>query len=128
MPAISRVRTEINKSEGLKKSQVARNGKKRIIKKIPAVTKVEECTSADTGVGAAIAAGSHAEKGIWALFVNPATIIAIATMKVRWKSHISVTYQCPWRTRIPIEIKIITSPIRLAKMVSIPAAKDFVFW
>lgn len=64
IPAISRVRTEINKSEGLKKSQVARNGKKRIIKKIPAVTKVEECTSADTGVGAAIAAGSHAEKGI----------------------------------------------------------------
>jgi hypothetical protein len=29
----------------------------------PAVTKVEECTKAETGVGAAIAAGSHAENG-----------------------------------------------------------------
>jgi len=31
--------------------------------KIPAVTKVEECTNADTGVGAAIAAGSQLENG-----------------------------------------------------------------
>lgn len=54
-----------------------------MIRKIPAVTKVEECTNAETGVGAAIAAGSHAEKGIWALFVKPAIIIAIATTKVR---------------------------------------------
>lgn len=30
----------------------------------PAVTKVEEWTNAETGVGAAMAAGSHAEKGI----------------------------------------------------------------
>lgn len=30
----------------------------------PAVTSVEEWTKAETGVGAAIAAGSHAEKGI----------------------------------------------------------------
>jgi hypothetical protein len=30
----------------------------------PAVTKVEECTREDTGVGAAMAAGNHAEKGI----------------------------------------------------------------
>jgi hypothetical protein len=35
----------------------------RINKYTPAVTKVEECTSEDTGVGAAIAAGSQAEKG-----------------------------------------------------------------
>jgi hypothetical protein len=38
------------------------------------VTKVDECTKADTGVGAAIAAGNHALKGIWALFVHPAKI------------------------------------------------------
>lgn len=37
---------------------------KRINKYTPAVTKVEECTKAETGVGAAIAAGSQAEKGI----------------------------------------------------------------
>jgi len=36
---------------------------------------VEECTSADTGVGAAIAAGNQLENGIWALLVIPATII-----------------------------------------------------
>jgi hypothetical protein len=46
----------------------------RKIKYTPAVTKVEEWTNADTGVGAAIAAGNHALKGIWALFVHPAII------------------------------------------------------
>lgn len=30
----------------------------------PAVTSVDECTKADTGVGAAMAAGSQLEKGI----------------------------------------------------------------
>lgn len=33
---------------------------------------MEEWTSALTGVGAAIAAGSQLENGIWALFVIPA--------------------------------------------------------
>jgi len=42
---------------------------KRYNRKIPAVTNVDEWTSADTGVGAAIAAGSHLEYGIWALLV-----------------------------------------------------------
>jgi len=36
---------------------------KRNIKNTPAVTKVEEWTSEETGVGAAIAKGSHLEKG-----------------------------------------------------------------
>jgi hypothetical protein len=31
---------------------------------MPAVTRVEEWTKEDTGVGAAIAAGNHAENGI----------------------------------------------------------------
>jgi hypothetical protein len=39
-------------------------GLNRIKRYTPAVTKVEECTKADTGVGAAIAAGNQAEKGI----------------------------------------------------------------
>ena len=64
MPAIKRVKTEINKSNGLKLLHVFKNGKNRINKKTPAVTNVEECTRAETGVGAAIAAGSHLEKGI----------------------------------------------------------------
>jgi len=36
----------------------------RITKYTPAVTRVDECTRAETGVGAAIAAGSHAQNGI----------------------------------------------------------------
>ena len=38
------------------------------------MTKVEEWTKADTGVGAAMAAGSHALNGSWALFVQAATM------------------------------------------------------
>lgn len=36
----------------------------------PAVTRVEECTKAEMGVGAAIAIGSQKEKGYCALFVK----------------------------------------------------------
>lgn len=36
---------------------------------------MDECTRADTGVGAAMAAGSQEEKGICALFVMAAIII-----------------------------------------------------
>lgn len=41
----------------------------RISKYTPAVTKVDECTKDETGVGAAIAAGNQEENGIWALLV-----------------------------------------------------------
>lgn len=51
-------------------------GRNRMSRNTPAVTRVDECTKADTGVGAAIAAGSQAEKGIWALLV-----IALITIK-----------------------------------------------
>jgi hypothetical protein len=44
-------------------------------KKTPAVTRVEECTKAETGVGAAIAAGSQLENGICALLVIAAKVI-----------------------------------------------------
>ena len=43
--------------------------------KIPAVTNVDECTSAHTAVGAATAAGSELEYGNWALLVAAAIII-----------------------------------------------------
>jgi len=42
----------------------------RIISQTPAVTKVELWTNDLTGVGAAIAAGSHLMKGHWALLVK----------------------------------------------------------
>jgi hypothetical protein len=38
--------------------------------KIPAVTRVDEWTIAEIGVGADIAAGSQDEKGNWALLVR----------------------------------------------------------
>jgi hypothetical protein len=46
----------------------------RISRYTPAVTRVDEWTSAEIGVGAAIAAGSQAEKGNWALFEIAAMI------------------------------------------------------
>lgn len=49
-------------------------GSIRIKRITPAVTKVEEWTKADTGVGAAIALGNQEEKGSWALFVNAAIV------------------------------------------------------
>lgn len=39
------------------------------------MTRVDECTRAETGVGAAMAAGSQEENGICALFVIAARII-----------------------------------------------------
>jgi len=41
------------------------------------VTNVDEWTNAETGVGAAMAAGSQAEKGICALLVQAASKIII---------------------------------------------------
>lgn len=46
---------------------------------------MEECTKAETGVGAAIAAGSQEEKGICALFViAAATIISVIVKCIVW--------------------------------------------
>lgn len=43
-------------------------------KNTPAVTRVDEWTNAEIGVGAAMAIGNQAEKGNWALFLNAAII------------------------------------------------------
>jgi len=82
----------------------------RISKYTPAVTRVDECTSDETGVGAAIAAGNQAEKGIWALFV-----MAARTRKAN--SRLSLVYilssvQYPFRNKYIIDIRIPTSPTR----------------
>ena len=76
IPAINIVNLEINNKKVFK--DIPKEGLKRINKYTPAVTNVEECTKADTGVGAAIAAGNQDEKGIWALLV----IAAKTTIKV----------------------------------------------
>lgn len=52
-------------------------GYRRIIRNTPAVTRVEEWTKAEIGVGAAIASGNHRWKGSWALFVMAAMMIKI---------------------------------------------------
>lgn len=78
-------------------------------------------------MGAAIAAGSHLEKGIWALFV----IAAINIIKVMVAEYLEVfmfrIFHCPWFIVQAMDNKIITSPIRLARMVIIPAARDLGF-
>lgn len=61
----------------------------------PAVTRVDECTNALTGVGAAMAAGSQLENGIWALFVMAATIINRIWNKELEERFIFMIYQCP---------------------------------
>jgi hypothetical protein len=62
----------------------------------PAVTRVDECTKADTGVGAAIAAGSQLENGICALLVIAAIVIQeICNTVMVWESHIFTISQCP---------------------------------
>lgn len=45
------------------------------------MTKVEEWTKEETGVGAAIAAGSQEEKGIWALLVKHPKLMKITEKK-----------------------------------------------
>lgn len=98
-----------------------------MVKNTPAVTRVEECTRADTGVGAAIAAGSHLEKGIWALFVIAAIIIIMGIWGRLCEAHMLRMFHWPWLRVQAMDRRIMTSPIRLARAVIIPAARDFGF-
>jgi len=88
---------------------------------------VDEWTSAETGVGAAIAAGSHLEKGICALFVIAATrIIAVISMCVG-SSHKWTIVQWPCLRQSAIVMRMRTSPIRFVRAVIMPAARDLGF-
>lgn len=101
-----------------------RVGEKRISKKTPAVTKVEEWTRAETGVGAAIAAGSQAEKGICALLVIAATIIVNQRkgwVEEEFKERMFQESELKARA---IEIRSSTSPTRFVKAVIRPALHD----
>lgn len=93
----------------------------------PAVTRVEECTSADTGVGAAIAAGSQAEKGICALFVIAATISVSQIGPYGFLEFIAIIFQESILKARAIEIRSNTSPIRFVKAVIKPAPQDLGF-
>lgn len=92
------------------------------------MTRVEECTRADTGVGAAIAAGNHTENGTCALLVAaPATKRAQAP-SIQDQSAEKNMY--PPETSIKnkaIEIKRKTSPSRLIKKVIRPAEVEPLF-
>ena len=67
----------------------------RIKRKTPAVTRVDEWTSAETGVGAAMAAGSQLEKGTCALLVIAATIIKRMTIRMFFGASIQRMFQWP---------------------------------
>merc|ERR1711956_173 len=93
----------------------------------PAVTRVDEWTNEETGVGAAMAAGSHALKGICALFVKEPTIKSNFKMVSTSKNSLYNTIlQEPKFNSIPILISKRTSPKRFVITVSIPALYDLV--
>lgn len=100
-------------------------GWNRINKYTPAVTKVEEWTKALTGVGAAIAAGSQAEKGIWALLVILAKITKKIIKGSLIKVEIYIKFQPPSAAISAITKRIATSPIRFDIAVIIPALLEF---
>jgi len=78
------------------------------------------------GVGAAIAAGNQAEKGIWALLVIAAKInkeikrVLLVRIKLKLKED-SLNISA-------IAIRIATSPIRFLITVSMPALAEDSFW
>lgn len=106
-----------------KKNQLSHKGHNWYKIKIPAVTKVEEWTKAEIGVGAAIAAGNQEEKGNWALLVEKSNnriniVIFVIPKSLLLKSKV-------WKKRNLIIAINIISPNRLEKIVIEPALKDF---
>jgi hypothetical protein len=82
------------------------------------------------GVGAAMAAGSHAEKGIWALLVKEASITRLSSntkLGLYIYSNKKIFHD-PQLNNHEILIKIATSPTRFDKIVNKPALSDFMFW
>lgn len=98
----------------------------RIRRNTPAVTSVEEWTRAEIGVGAAIAAGNHAENGNCALFEQAANINRIRT--IFGNSSFIEKFQFIVVINILIEIRIITSPIRFERIVIVPEEDEGAFW
>lgn len=128
MLAINIVREAVRRIRGLNRGIVFSEGKNRIRRNTPAVTRVEEWTKADTGVGAAMAAGSQEENGSWALLVSAATATAVRSrgLKVNWWGVVMV--HIPWLKDQAILRRIRTSPMRLVKAVSMPPARALGVW
>lgn len=126
-PAIKEVKQAEKRSKNSSDSWCLRVSKNRTKIKTPAVTRVEECTRADTGVGAAMAAGSHLINGYWALFVIAATIIINATIEWLGEDHGIRGSQC---VLIDHEIvnKIKISPSRFVIAVISAALCDLGVW
>lgn len=126
-PAIQAVRAAENRRRNSKGTEFLIKLKKRIKIKIPAVTRVEEWTRAETGVGAAIAAGSQLIKGNWALFVI-AAVISINPRRVS-KGELHGSIGSHWVFSLQAIVnKINTSPNRLVIAVIIAAPTDFGVW
>jgi len=96
----------------------------RTITQIPAVTRVELCTSALTGVGAAIAAGNQLIKGHWALLVK-ATTTKVKPNSLDPKKATRLIEEDNQYTKIH---KSNASPNRLVNKVNIPPFPLIQFW
>ncbi len=76
-----------------------------------------------------MAAGSHLENGICALFVIAAIIIAIICISLFvFVKSICIMFQCPCDSVQAIDRRIATSPIRFVNAVIRPAPRDLGFW
>lgn len=127
-PAISIViDAEINRTV-LNRYKLFRNEENRINKKTPAVTSVDEWTSAETGVGAAIAAGSQLENGVCALFVIAASRIDIIIKTSNFDCHMFRIIQLLEAKHRAIAVRIKASPSRFVTAVIMPAPRDLGFW
>lgn len=126
--AINIVREEVNKRIKENSGIVLYKFLNRMSKKTPAVTKVDEWTRAETGVGAAIAAGSQLENGNWALLVIAASRIEIESIILNLDSQIEKINQLFIFIIHAIDTRRRPSPNRLVKAVIIPALKDLGFW
>lgn len=127
IPAMSMVTVAVRSKHLLNIGDLAKVGEKRISKNTPAVTRVDECTNAETGVGAAIAAGSQAENGIWALFVIAATMIVSQIRDLGASMFIDIIFQESILKARAIEISSRTSPNRFVNAVMSPALHDLGF-
>lgn len=116
--------------EGLNHFNDEVKGYSRINMNTPAVTRVDECTRADTGVGAAIASGSHALKGSWALLVMLANRrrSAVREGNLVESCHMDRIFQWPWDIIDTIAVMISASPIRLVITVMNPLFRAVWDW
>lgn len=105
-----------------KKKILLNSMKKKIFKRIqiPAVTRVEECTMAEIGVGADMAAGSQADRGNWALLAMTHTISK--EQEKKFQSIIKEKFK--FKVKKDTMNKKQTSPKRLKNIVKRPLKKE----